>query len=823
MNVVNKSRNDKKRLISYIESLAFFTRIPLKIRRRLYTLFQNFIINLEKHHLNSISNNSLSAILQRYLFILIVVIGGITILYHHFPDEKVDIASFQNFQNIQSTILLGVVGLEGVFLTLYFSNINTLLGSTYSTIGKYTQKLFIESQFQNKFVRLIMLSLFWNFFSIIYMVLYQNTNKGAFWFSIILTIISIITMFEISKTSFRFLNAPTFAIETCDKILKSVKVFQFSPQWYKFIWKYIERVKVSQYLSSIEEFFSFYSQDDNLMSRQTIEFISILQNFYVLYITKKWKIPPDSIWFPLTTRRMTWNEGSSTIHYESYFSKMSLPPFPVSDVHHIEEKIFRFQNYLLSNLIKESSILNMYEVINILKLQSRVMGRELDLSETTLSIRKIFDIYMALMKDRGEENGLSITVAEGLFDLFLERLIGIREVLNQVNPEDIKRAIRSIKTQKDYQYIKIVLPTNLLYVILDIIKRSEKELQSLGHEVTPEWYKINFFYRSFRIQLGEVVEWLSKNINEFTYSSKSTLGNNDHPPKIKLSIITLGIRLYGHATFIEDMINKYLAFMESSKKDYLPPPIVKMTELSDDLLSLKDTLVNSIVDISKEESISNNIVIRERWAELFIFLGDMLFLSLKDNNLDGFKKAFPSYLILCDLVKEDLFNISQDWYVVQSVNFSIQPLLHVFTFCGFAFIWGELTKNQEFWRTMKQCWEHIINSRPEYVNFMVTSYTSLNPINMNNNYVFQVDGWNADLRKEVAKNSEIIQFDPFGFPLRENQIAHPNKFVEWFYNDARLMSIDMVGIFLAKLFEERPEIFNRLNFPSNIKELFTHE
>ena len=698
-------------------------------------------------------------------------------------------------QEMFSQFLICGIGVAGVFLALYYSNIATIYSSEYANTINRIRQLFEYEIGQNINLRkintyiiqatLILFSMMiglpiWYIF-VIYMIIKTIDI-------IINFIISGNTIYEFANLYNALLNRRKQLIFHIDHVTdKGYLNNNFAFQNYHGK----ESVKI---LDDMELVNNYILNEKDLNKKDAIlEFISNNINVLNYYLYNKNRILFNSLWYQKKIEHKKWYSADFTEKGIALNTGTELQPRGVADSDWFEKQILIINKKSIGFLINNNCIKEIGDYIkNIIEsIPYWVEFGNIDvmyehIENIIQNIQKII-----LKEDTNEEVS---KILEVICYLFINYVLSIRDFIMKINLDECEKFIKN-----DYKFDdkniqknnKRIFNNPEFYNIFNGLKNEKKIEKKL---ITPSWYIKQRVSKLYIIEINKLlkivekiyemnyqlcVDFLEK--NKYTYSAAFLVNENELFDKINL--------LAESCLILDDIL-----LSNDIEKDYKLPSIYinKMME------KIKNKHIEQIPELWEKScevwGLKNNTNARDVFGFCYNNLCEYIFENIIEFNYDLFATHYEKLVGLAILSEINIHDelINNELYTDNAkFKFQISGLNTMFELSGHAIIIGEILKDYRWKKTVDDSIDRIFKKFNEakrwknIISWLVNDFWNIG----------NIDSTNREMRFfNAIKKSQKLKFENVG-PFGHQKVINTKNLEQIYYDDLKGLSADMREIF----------------------------
>jgi len=636
-----------------------------------------------------------------------VLLWGDSILISLF-EEKVAESSFLNLDlEIATNVLLGGMGVAGVILGLYCSNITSTYSTKYANAPTNLAIIFQRDIITNKSVQqivgyiilcLILLGAYLFHFSISYISLVV----------ILIMTIRIVTIFSIAGNRTNTLS----------------NTYQISENIYPEILTALKHVSGKGFYASDKNFQAHFQKicsnrlndlkdislfnKDNPSNQNAATFLFMSKNIALLnyYWQVKTVIRYNSLWYRDKVQYEPWHFASD--HSIDLALKTGTFPQPktVRDYWWLESEIEQINEICFEKLCRDRDFETILKYIDLLSSLSSHAIDSGDILSWIYIVAKLQTHFTSLYfnsTSTEEDNQIIASICAVFVAIYISIIIGINDYLSKLDLQIILNDIVKMSSPKDADITLNRLFNN--QITEDILHRISVEIKLEGKKLTPDWYlkqALSKYIVSFFNDLLENIVIICDNV-------------------IKFGTTFLEKKQYFQAAVI---FSQFLQFMSKSKltiatidqnfnilqEQYVEPTIVwedsKLDLAKQKIEAMQKQLPQLLVKCGGAFALTHWSK-REDYPDLLGFcynhICEALISSIEQNDFETFKGAYSGFLatmlLYQEYVRTDVIKIKEPHRQRAVFHVVSAPIIEYAMISGFAILWGEFNNSPQ-WKAL---------------------------------------------------------------------------------------------------------------------------
>lgn len=783
------------KLRNYFDSIVYFFRnkkyqkiVKVSLNRKnnkdKFNIINNFIKNLK---------DSIIIVLLIFFIekILIILINNINIKCINMLKQNL-IINTEMFSNF----LICGIGVAGVFLALYYSNIATIYESEYTNATNVIRKLFENEISQNSSLKKINTYIIQSI-----LILFSIMIGLPVWYIFILymiikTIDIIITFITKGNTIYEFSNIYNVLLNRKKELIFHIdSVTEKGYLNNNFNFQNFHGKRAVTILDEMETVNNYILGENKLNKKDSIlEFMQSNIGFLKYYLYNKNKILFNSLWFQKKMKHKKWYSADFTEKGIALNTGTELQPNNIIDNDWFEEKILKMNENTIMFFVNNGCWKEI--TYYILKISDAIpywikFGNISILYEHIEKI--IFTIKNEIINGNKEKEGL-LNLLEIICYVFVHYTLCVREFIEKINLNECDKFIINNYKFHDKKILQInnkIFNNSEFYWIYKGL-RNEKKLEK--KIITPNWYLkqrvsklyifeinqlLNIIEKMYRINLNLGTELL--NSGKYTFSEAFIMNENELYNKINLvketsnpifeELLTNDIEKDYKLPDID--INKIIEHIEKMHFEKAP----KLWEKSCEVWGLKD----------KDNE-------RDVFGFCYNNLCEYIFQNILNFNYDVFNLHYEKLVEIAILSEIDIHDELKDdklYTDIAKFKFQMSGLNTMFELSGYAIIVGEILNDYRWKKKIDDVISNIFEKFNEAKKWKEIIGVLVNDFW----YIESIDYTNKEIRfRNTIEKSQKLKFKYVG-PFGNKIVINTKNLEKMYYSDIDGLSIDVREIF----------------------------
>ena len=664
-----------------------------------------------------------------------VVIAAAMLLVAHNNQESTDEVTNWLWRNIATlsessydVALIAILTIAGVVLTLYFSNLNTLVGSLYSEMPERIRALLWQDRASHISLKVISTLVIYSLITLAGGTILGLRPNASMLLAVAWIIFAFPTVAFLARRTFALFD-PTYladyAIKDLDIQSQSVTHVQSEP-----VHEAVQHHRMelaSGAVTELQTFSEIAVRQENLRDDALIRLFVIMFDFIPSYLPRKRRIPLESGWYRRVPEHKDWYLTPDVEVSTATVTYTSLQPKWVPDHEWLEHRFMSFLESTFERLVRESNYTLAYQILNVSQIAFEALGAGFQIQSASQSLSALSKVLMR--EDTfGETSESNVDHLEELqtlthlINLPITILLSFSKELRVLNVADLVRTVKRIKWEKNTSIYKSEIPFFMLSNIEYLQHRLRFEFTVEGRIVSAEWYIIqlgvvhpvaDMLQSQLRelIRLGE--EIYTSNLGQLIESGRGAAAT---------LIIGSGLEYFHKLTHHSEQIFETMKAIESYRieKDIAFAEIdagntnQRITDLKHQLIK---SLAQCVPQLTKDEVFLSNKT-PDLLGQALNTLGEEYFSALSSNEVDLTSSVFPAYFAGSLAKRKLLVKMTSEYQDPASIIVhTSQPIMELLALSGYAFLFSEYYRETGLWESCKSVWAFYL-AKSEFADYL---------------------------------------------------------------------------------------------------------
>lgn len=467
-------------------------------------------------------------------------------------------------QSSYDSALLAIASVIGIFLSLYFTSINTVIGTIYAKLPSRIRDLILRERVGSvSIVFLVSLTLL----CILLLtagIVADLRPRAAIIIVGTLGCFSILVFVELSKRAFSFFDPTVFSNQLLSDLYQWSE--QSTSRGYRwndpaFQYHYFQRAQES--LQGVSALVAVAHEENHLKREPLAKLFAGISVFCIEYIKHRKSIPTTSKWYTQIPKHRDWYLTSDSSIQIANQTQTSLQPEWKPDPRWLERELLDLEIQSLSKCFADDRKDVGFQIVNYLNSIFHELGHAwmVDYGQQTLEkvdratrnfLSTARNTEIKAEKDHDLREILGVVDYVALYPIAL--LLGAFQLLNDLNIEQLEQSIARIDWRDSKLMYSLGLPLTTLDRLEFIQERLEFEMRVEGRIVSPTWYLSQLICQPIAFALQDQVEKL-RDIGVVFYKKRAQELVEQKQSLQGAALISRGLEFY----------NKFLAHLSAAE------------------------------------------------------------------------------------------------------------------------------------------------------------------------------------------------------------------------------------------------------------------
>lgn len=753
-------------------------------------LHYNFIVNKDqKKDTLSFSFSTFKLVIfqtvKSALISCILLFGDLYLLPFIADKRKIIIPPMDT--NLGVNIVLGCMGVAGVILGLYCSNITSMYATKYVNAPQNIAALFQLDVISNRCIK-----------QIVGYIILCIISLGLFLFDIDISYLSIaFTLFQTIHIAVLFSiagnrpNALSNTYQISHSIYsKIISIFKkFSKDTIlardKSFQNYFQRNCASN-LQNLYDIAIFNKDNPSNQNASALSFMKSNILLLELYWLDKPEIRYDSLWYRGKPKYQQWHFASDTSVEHALKTGTSLQPETERDYWWVENEIERINSVCFQKLCRDQDYISILNYLNSVAALSSKAVYSGNILMWAKSVRRLQIQFMTMQSDENiSDIKLISAIYDGFVSIYINVVVGINSYLRDL---DLHGFFEKVCIINSFESCNHPLCNNK--TVDRLFHQIRVEIKLEGKKITPNWYIKQVVSKGIIHFLNELLNCISVSISYCLDMGKQLVEKRKYfPAAVSFS------HMYELNSKIEYSISCIDVYYSQIEKLLLEPTIVvkdiELGEAKKILASAKKELPQLLVKCSSIFAIQHWNE-REEYPDLLGFcynhICESLIESIEQNDFETFSKTYTGFLgvvlLYQEYVRVDATKIKEPHLQQGVFHVSTAPIIEYAIISSLSILWGEFNKSPQWMELINQELDNFIQKNENAIDSLthistIAAARKRHMAAIGNRDVLQT-GWTLRISDALEK-AEVCEFDYGSFG--QKMLKTDSKILKAFYGE----------------------------------------
>jgi hypothetical protein len=619
-------------------------------------------------------------------------------------------------QEIYKDLLIAIVTVVGIFLTLYFTNLSTVVGTLYAEMPARVRNLVIQERVGNISINFLIFLIIYSLLLLLAETLFGMRPKIAIVTATALGCVTVPIFVSLSARTFRFLDPTTFTDTVIPQLIKwsrnaTIEGFLWNDPSFQ---RHYHQ-QSSEALLNLQSLAQIIHDKPQLQTEAQPLFLTKISSFVVVYLDKKRQIPLGSLWYVKAPVFKDWYLTDYTQLALASSTRTSLQPEMKPDRYWLENALLELLTEAILKCTDSNRQQVTFRVLQDFLTIFEAFGEQWEIQFAKRMLPNVFSsvTYLNstltgedLNSERFNLEQLQSIEYLGLYPIYL--LLGFRKGVEQLALSDLSQIIFLLNWKSKRAIYQLGLPTSTLKEIEEIQQKLEIEVLVEGQIISSGWYIQQLVFQQLALRFKEqLIELVSLGSAYYLPQIEHLITQKRY--LLAAQFITRGLEFY-HKVFAHLVwLRQWAENLDRSRvlqglrwPEWNWEQIEKMLTLDNNTLVVRlaqciphlmeDNQRNDIPDLAGQ-AIST---VQTKYLEALI-----------NNDVELASKLFEPYFQGCIGKYVTLSATTQvdNYDIERQVIVSAQPLIDLFEISGYAYLFAEFHRNAPLWNTCQIVWE----------------------------------------------------------------------------------------------------------------------
>lgn len=627
-------------------------------------------------------------------------------------------------------IVLGGVGVAGVILGLYCSNMASMFSSKYTNAPESIKKLFQRDIVTNKCINQITGYITFCIALLAVCILKFDFSYVSIALLLILTVRTIVTFSISGNRSYDLSNTYRIADVVYPDLLHVIGKITLKNSFHadKNIQNHYRKI-CNNYIEVLQDIAEYNKTNSKNQTAPIVTFLKYNLTVLFEYVKNKPYIPYNSLWFAEKDQYQQWHTASDTEISLKIEYGLLLETKKVKDYMWFESEIEKVNKICLDTLLDAEDYLSIYNFIIVLAKFPNEISESNSIQYWNRYIQSLKALFFPVVSNISEQKDEKDGIADAYSAVCFNYVISIYSYIDQL---DIDWILNNAVSVYDYEAIDFRKNPYLNNMFAeDFYQRIQAETKIEKQRITPAWYieqEISkTVFEHINLLMCQMAEML-----EFAFSVGDQLLENKC--YYRAAIWFYRLSEMDAKLSHQNAYEKIIAIEKTLLSKKIDPKVVwEDSNISQSIARIKkmfQQIPQSLKRCSGAFAITHQEN-RTEFPDLFGYCYNMfcecLITAIANNDHTAFKTFYEGFLgtalLYQEYIRTDVIKVKEDYKQRAVLHVFLAPIFEFAMISGLAILWGEYVKDPE-WRTIVE--EEI---KPYTNKSDVEKYSILSKIN----------------------------------------------------------------------------------------------
>ena len=618
--------------------------------------------------------------------------------------------------------LTAIAGVVGVFLSLYFTSINTIIGTIYAKLPSTLRKLIISERVGSVSVTFLVFLTILCLLLLGVAVIWGLRPVWGIGSALSLGVFAILAFAQLSRRAFAFFDPTIFA----DQLLGDLARWCRQATARGYLWRDPSfqdyyRKQAFDALIGIRALAEVADAEDHVKREPLGNVVSRIAVFCSVYVGYKQLIPPDSRWYALVPKYRAWYLTTDIAVRSATATHTNLPPELKPDAVWLERELLDLVILTISKCLADGRKDTGLRILSGFDLVFDSLGRTFNVSQG-VDLADRLRQAVQLFLNQGARVGLSVDRQTqtreklGVMDVLglapISVMLGFFQTVKEINIDQLTPRIDQLNWRDARSLYLLGMPAIGLERLEFIQSRLDFEVRAEGKAISPPWYLTQLICQplaqALKAQLDDLIRMGHK-----CYVAE-ILGLIAEGKHLKAAaLVTRGLE-YHHKLLAQlPHAENLAAGLERTRiLPTLPWPSWDWEAARNSVIENQRQILVAFAEcIPGLAEIRSSDELPDYFGHAVHTAGEQCYSALLNNDVTLFSNLFPHYHMGVIAVADKLKAVTGDWSPRDAVAIYSDPVLDLIDLSGYAKIFAELHQEPRFWQTCQARWDEYMERR----------------------------------------------------------------------------------------------------------------
>jgi hypothetical protein len=681
--------------------------------------------------------------------------------------------------NVYTDVMLGVAGMGGVFIGLYYAAVSAVATQAYADVPNEIRFLLSGDIAGRAYMGLLT---FVTCFALLHLALHVAvpgyTSGIAVIGALLLSAISVVVFVQLGNRAFHLLDPTAFShdlLRELDHWVDRARGTRRRSTWPEF--QQHAQVQAQSAITILDAIIE--RSTANVSGLDSVpKLCTQLLGALIRYQSRKPEIPSDSRWFPPVNVQRRWFLSDDIVTSTAAQTGTALQPDSRTDRSWLEDRIDRTVRKMLSVLAAQGRFDPLLICLTTL---ARAMQRRARSGDVPGCVSAWTDIAQALIPHivahgrQISEDALPLAACDALASIPVSIAIGFREYMEAYPVPLIRRDVGELSARKPFPFTRH--PFHLAERVHWIAFRTEYEVLAEGSTASPAWYHDELVRQVEVQQLERCIDVLI-DITPSHYATIQAALPTTENATFEAAFLERRLEFLTKARFcLERAVARFQELSAQRNITGLPWARIdkdlinrKLVEREGDLVDRMAAVSLALIELTESESVP------DYGGRFLAKVAEATFDAAAKGNAQRFAKLFGALALGSLRIAEKLRakigpNVERDPKLIAAVAATAEFL----DIAGYALVFSEIHGQPAIWTTAKGVLDYVFKKEPAKSAQYLTAVLGLSEYGRAG--IPHMASFRQQRSMELSRQMEPLlseRHGPFAYGRRVN---HPNAIV----------------------------------------------
>lgn len=634
--------------------------------------------------------------------------GALLAMQYYVLDESVpDLGAGQ--EDHYSDLMLGIAGMGGVFIGLYYAAISAIVTQSYVGVASSIRRLLLADRVGRVYMRLLVVVTSVALVALGSEVVLGIRSEPLALIEVVLGIVTVVQFVRLGNRAFALLDHVALATEVANAVSRSFRLCT-KRQGSTFSNEYSDLARREVALS-VDTLGALAARSVESMAIAASAPLTMAQRLVAIqaqYVSQKSEIRRASTWFPRSFVHTKWYVAQD--HLTSIAAQTGTVLHPGTRLDHLwlEERLDRLVRELLVGVAKGGRISILSSAMGAISsgMQHRaargdVLGAVVAWAELSENLGAV----LAKASDKVQHAASYVALADALASVPVSIALGFREYLGEAKVHADEGRLRKFLSAGGSLECLRPFPFHAGEWAEWLSERVQYEAEVEGRAVTPAWYCREILALAENKHLAESVDALLERASE-AYANLARSLDDKLAPQIAASVRARQMEYVAKVDYcIGKVATSADAAVDARRIEGLKWPSLSIQELETRLRNVEDALVDAMSGLLSSTSLPESEEIPDFEGRFISEVGERAFRAAAEGDDTRFKTLFSTFAAASLRLAQrhrQTFSASPEGELNAGARSLIVIMAQVMDVAGYAFGFAELHRKADIWLGAKE-------------------------------------------------------------------------------------------------------------------------